>query len=99
MSRCEFSPRARRDLHEIRDYIARDSPRAAAEFTDFLEERCRSLAKFPEMGQRCEQLTQALRCFTAGNYVIFYRPIDDGIEVVRVVSGARDIRSLFEPDS
>jgi toxin ParE1/3/4 len=26
-----------------------------------------------------------------GNYLIFYRPISDGIEIVRVLHGARDI--------
>ncbi|MGH9438287.1 MAG: type II toxin-antitoxin system RelE/ParE family toxin, partial [Terriglobia bacterium] len=29
-------------------------------------------------------------------YLIFYRPIRDGIEVVRVIHGARDIPALFE---
>ncbi len=29
------------------------------------------------------------------NFLIFYRPIDDGIEVIRVLHGARDIESLF----
>jgi toxin ParE1/3/4 len=31
-----------------------------------------------------------------GNYIIFYRPIDDGIEVVRILHGARDLPPLFE---
>jgi toxin ParE1/3/4 len=29
-------------------------------------------------------------------YLIFYRPTDDGIDVVRVLHGSRDIESLFE---
>lgn len=34
-----------------------------------------------------------------GNYLIFYRPIEGGIEVVRVIHGARDLPSvLAEPD-
>lgn len=31
-----------------------------------------------------------------GDYLIFYRPVDRGIEVVRVIHGARDIEALFE---
>jgi len=30
-----------------------------------------------------------------GNYVIFYRPIEDGIVVIRVLHGARDLPELF----
>jgi toxin ParE1/3/4 len=29
-------------------------------------------------------------------YLIFYRPIPDGIEVIRVLHGARDIDTIFE---
>jgi toxin ParE1/3/4 len=29
------------------------------------------------------------------NYLIFYRPIDNGVEVVRVLHGARDIEKEF----
>lgn len=31
------------------------------------------------------------------SHLIFYRPINYGIEVVRVIHGARDIERLFEP--
>lgn len=30
------------------------------------------------------------------NYVIFYRPIEHGIEIVRVLHAARDIAAVFE---
>jgi len=30
------------------------------------------------------------------NYLVFYRPIRDGIEVVRVIHGARDASRVFE---
>ncbi|MEA5603357.1 hypothetical protein [Nostoc sp. UHCC 0252] len=29
------------------------------------------------------------------DYLIFYRPIADGIEVVRIVTGYRDLETLF----
>jgi toxin ParE1/3/4 len=37
-----------------------------------------------------------LRSFTVKNYVIFYQPITDGIEVLRVLYGARDIHRVFD---
>lgn len=95
MSRCRFSPEARRDLQEIHDYIARDNPAAARGFIGFLEEKCDKLASAPEMGERREDLAAGLRCFSAGRYAIFYRFAEGGVEIVRVVSGARDFDALF----
>jgi Plasmid stabilization system protein len=41
------------------------------------------LADFPEMGQKCDELEPDLRSFPVENYMIFYRPIDDGVQIVR----------------
>jgi toxin ParE1/3/4 len=30
------------------------------------------------------------------NYTVFYRPIDGGIELIRIIHGARDIPKLFQ---
>jgi len=31
-----------------------------------------------------------------GKHLVFYRPVEDGIEILRVIHGARDIEALFE---
>jgi toxin ParE1/3/4 len=36
-------------------------------------------------------LALKLRSFPVGNYVVFYVPVSDGIEVVRVMNGRQDI--------
>jgi toxin ParE1/3/4 len=36
-----------------------------------------------------------LRSVTVGNYVIFYLPLPDGIDVVRVIPGMRDFKAFF----
>ncbi len=41
------------------------------------------------------ELAAGLRCYSVGNYVIYYRPAKDGIEVARVLHGARDVDRLF----
>ncbi len=48
------------------------------------------------MGRRREELAPALRSFPAGNYVIFYRPVREAIQIIRVLHGARDIETMFE---
>lgn len=47
------------------------------------------------MGRRRDKLLPTLHSFPVDDYLIFYRPIAEGIEVVRVVSGYRDLEALF----
>ena len=47
------------------------------------------------MGRARVELGADLRSFPFGRYVIFYAPIDDGIDVVRVLHSARDIDAAF----
>jgi len=96
MSRPFFSPASRRDLLEILDYIAQDKPRAALRYVERLEEACSTLAANPGIGTARDDLLPHLRCLSVGSHVIFYLTTDEGIDVVRVVHGARDIGRLFE---
>ena len=47
------------------------------------------------IGQSRPELLHDLRSFAAGSYIIFYRPTDDGICILRVINGARDFGTLF----
>jgi toxin ParE1/3/4 len=71
-------------------------PGAALRHVERLEEPCWTLARNPGIGTARDDLLPGVRAFSVGNYVIFFRPASDGIEVVRVVHGARDYRLLFE---
>ena len=99
MSRYYLSPLARNDLNEIHDYIANDNPRAARRFVLSLKETCQLLARNPELGERKDDLAPSLRCFVVGNYVIFYQRVDRDVEIVRFISGVRDIEALFRTDT
>jgi len=96
MSRPFFSPSSQQDLREILEYIARDKPGAALRHVERLEQACWMLAKNREMGTSRDDLLPNLRAWSVGKYVVFYRPTDDGIDVVRVVHGARDFGKLFD---
>jgi len=95
MRRVLKSPSAESDLDEIWLYIALDNIDIADRFIDELNEQCESLADFPEMGKACDVLAPDLRMFPVDNYLIFYRPVEEGVEIVRVIHGARDIKDLF----
>ncbi len=96
MSRFRFTSAASEDLHEIIEYLAGEgSPEVARRFVQGLSERCQSLADMPSIGRRREELSPGLRSVPEGSYVVFYRPADDGVQIVRVLHGARDIERIF----
>ena len=86
---------AESDLDDIWWYIAQDNPEAADRLLDRIEERCQALVRFPEMGMSREELMPDLRSLPIGSYVVFYLPIEQGIDIVRVLPGMRDIDAFF----
>ena len=94
MAKLVIAPSARQDLSDIFDYIARDKPIAAANWVETIEEKCKLIATTPEFGEKRPEYGTDIRSSVVGRYVIFFRPIENGIEVVRVIPGDRDIRSL-----
>ncbi len=95
MPRIIKHPEAENDLDEIWLYIAQDSPDNADQFLDEMEETCRKLARFAEMGRNRDDLHPGLQSFPIGKYLIFYMPIKGGIAIVRVLHGMMDIEVLF----
>jgi len=49
----------------------------------------------PPAGRLREDLAPSLRSFAVGKYLVFYRLVPGGIEVLRVLHGVRDLPSLF----
>ncbi len=95
MSSYSFSDDAIQDLDEICEYVARNNASAASKLFDRIRERCKVVAGFPNMGKSYSKLSPGLRGFIVDDYIVFYYPREDGIDVARVVSGYRDLESLF----
>jgi toxin ParE1/3/4 len=91
-------PKALADLVEIWAYIAEDSPRQADALAAAIDREIRGLARHPLIGRARPELLTDLRSLPFGRYVIFYLPRKRGIEVVRVLHGARDLEPLFDED-
>jgi toxin ParE1/3/4 len=92
-------PKAMSDLADIWVYIAEDSPRHADAFAARINRDFRLLARQPNLGRERPELVEGLRSMSIGHYVIFYIPRPRGIEVVRVLHGARDLKSIFEEET
>ena len=88
-------PEAEEDLIGIWLYIASDNPRRADRYLDLLDEKMRLLASSPGLGCVRPELGPGLRGFPVDDYVVFYRAAPPGVEIVRVLHGARDIEALF----
>jgi len=95
VARVTRRPLAEADIFEIWDYIADDSMEAADRWVDQLDEKFQLIATQPMMGRAREELAPGLRSFPFRRYVIFYMPIGNGIDVVRVLHGARDVDAVF----
>jgi len=95
MSRLLIRPEAKIDLDDIWFYIAQDSPNNADRFLNQIQETSLSLANFPHMGTMRNELKANLRSHPIGNYLIFYFPLENGIDIVRVLHRSRNIGILF----
>lgn len=95
MRQLRISATAQADLDEIWLFIAQDDPGAADRFLERLLHACGRLIRAPRMGRLREDLASDLRSLSFGHYLVFYRPTDSDIEIVRVLSGFRDIEEIF----
>jgi len=83
------------DLTDIWVYIATDSIRNADRFIDFLHEKCSALCETPDIGRKRPELLPDIRCLPVRRYLVFYRVNEKAVEIARVISGYRDISTLF----
>ena len=75
--------------------IAPESLTAADRVLDRIDTVCEHLADNPRMGPARPDLAEGLRYFVSGSYLIVYREAPGGVEIVRVVHGARHLPDLF----
>ncbi|MGX7703774.1 type II toxin-antitoxin system RelE/ParE family toxin [Methylobacterium sp. Gmos1] len=94
MRRVVISAPAARDLRDVGDYIATDSPVRARRFVAALKERCLSLAFHPFRGKPAPEIGLDVRMLVAGNYLILYRVQTEIVMIDRIIHGARDIAGL-----
>lgn len=96
MSRYQISTPARRDLIEIRNFIAKGNRAAARKVLAQIQAACRMLAKRPQLGHlRTDLASEPLRFWPVHSYLIIYRPNSKPIEIVRVLHGARDLSAIL----
>lgn len=87
-------------MEEIYSYIADFNPHAAWKVIDAAFETFQTLADSPLLGTNYRGTTLAgLRFFPVKDYrtyLVFYKPFGDGVLIVHVFHGARDLKSLLK---
>ena len=103
--KVRFRPRAWEDIQESAEYLANEgSVKIAERFLDAIDEITQSLASLPQMGAPCRFSDSRLLCVRRvpvtgfKKWLVFYQTSGDGIEVIRVLHGARDFATIFNRD-
>lgn len=98
MRRLIYFASVKRDLLDILTYMAEQSGSitVAQGFVAQLRSRCRALASKPgTLGRARPELHPEIRSVAHKGYVIFFRYVEDRLEVVNILEGHRDIDSHF----
>lgn len=97
--KIEWSPRAERELTQLRDYIAQDSPFYARQFTERMVLAVERLALLPRSGRAVPEAghQDAIREVLFQAYRIIYRIRDETVQIVTVLHGARDLAGMEPP--
>jgi antitoxin ParD1/3/4 len=97
MAEYFFSPEARLDLIDIWDYIARDNVSPADRVAQEIHDAVAMLARNPELGHvRSDLISRAVRFWPVYSYLIVYNPSVQPLEIVRILSGYRDLAVLLK---
>jgi toxin ParE1/3/4 len=87
------------DIEEIADYIASQAGLEKSEdFLSKLESRFSNIVAFPQIGRKRDEILLGMRSISIDSYLIFYVLLGEDIEILRVVSGYRDLNELFKDD-
>jgi len=87
----------RRDYRDIWNYIdEQGNPDAGSALLKEFDEKLAVLSEHPYVGAARPDLRKRLRSIPVGNYMIFYKPILGGIQLVRVIDCSRDLAKIFK---
>lgn len=97
MGLVHHTRQANQDLLDIWLWVARDSIAIADGIIDRIERRTAKLAKHPEIGIARPEIGQDARGLVIERWLVLYRLTEGGVEIVRIVDGARDLQRLDWP--
>ena len=64
---------------------------------DRIEERCRLLTEHPQIGRARPEIAEDARALVIERWLVLYRLLNDGAQVVRIIDGSRELTKIEWP--
>lgn len=106
MKTYSFSQSAIQDINQICEFYGQQNVDVASRLFDNIRKKCKLYAEFPKMGKDWSaflpnrenyfSFISNLRGFVIDDYIVFYYPRQDGIDIFRIISGRQDLTNIFE---
>lgn len=87
---------AHEDLVEIWCYHAERDVAVADRYARRFDRLFDRLAAMPYIGRDRSDLRPRMRTVVVWPYIVYFRPREDGVEILRVLHGARNVTDAFE---
>ena len=97
MAEVIYSPESLTDLDVIWDYVAEDSEFQADRLWERFRLKLEHLAKWSTLGRPRPEIAQHCRSYPFGKYCFYYRPTEEGIELIRLLHSSRDLGQIEFP--
>ena len=97
MRRLRYTEQARADLRHIWFQVIENGVSVADSAIDRITSRCNRLIDFPESGPSRPRIASDVRIVVVERWVAVYRITPDGVQIVRIVDGKRDLERLVLP--
>ncbi len=102
MNQYIIADEAIQDLKDISDYFLSNNLEAGEQFIQAFNARCIQLVRFPNLGRSYAHICPDLLGLALRGFIILYRVSSNDevikIEILRVVSGRRDLTNIFTSD-
>lgn len=95
MARIRIADLAGEDLEDIWQFVAKNNAEAANKLIKEITGKFKLLRDQPQIGREEKRLFGTLRSFPVSHYIIFYKPFDNGVEILRILHAARDLDKIL----
>ena len=95
MNRYIIAPSASQGLNKIADYFLVVNIEAGEKLFRKFYKKFQQLVQFPKLGRSYSHIKPSLRGLPLDGYIIFYRVINETVEILRIVNGRQDLDALF----
>lgn len=93
--KVRFNPKARADLQSAVRYFAAESKKVARSWAASIRDNCARLGETPGLGVPKPELGPNVRMLVVGSYLVFYEVGLNGVEIIRIMHGARDWQEIL----